>query len=625
MPMRLGYLYSRYPVISQTFCDAEMLALERRGVDLEIGSINPPLTSLRHGHWANLRADVRYAPPPRVVRTLAQLACRDGIWPSALVAEHEARYGPAFKAEQRARNALFFAEHFLRSGVAHFHAHFARNATHTALFVKAISKIGFSFTAHAQDFMVDVGSEQLLREMCREAAFVVAVSDYSRKVLIEKCPDSAEKIHRIYNGIDLRKFAARPPREPALRPRLLIIGRLIEFKGFYDLIAACAELKKRNIEFECEIIGDGPLRDALQNQIIGARLDGIVRLLGALPQEEVVRHLAECDVFALASIVDGKGASDILPTVILEAMASARPVVSTRLAAIPEMVRDGESGLLVSPGNVQELANALESLLRDPQLRARLGAGGRRDVEEKFDVDKTAAQLLEHIEAVAVPPAPLRGADRHLQHCGHLVWEWPNPKLPGLDRELAALTGAPVYVWRLGSIEPAKGSEDLVQTLEFLPDAIVIKAEWQANPSGAHEIETWRRELPPAWNTDDYLEAARVALYLAPKLARAGIRHLHATDSRALLCAWILRRLAKITISATIESPPAFASDVVERLLAGCTGGRVSDAKIRAGFDGRFIAEPKASTWLGLFSPSGAHISEQFLQQWRNQLETWSR
>jgi len=625
MRMRLGYLYSRYPVISQTFCDAEMLALERRGVELEIGSINPPLTSLRHGHRVNLRAEVRYAPPPNVVQTMAQLARRDGTWPADLVAEYEARYGAAFKAERRARNALFFAEQFLRSGVAHFHVHFARHATHTALFVKAISKIGFSFTAHAQDFMVDVGSDELLREMCHEAAFVVAVSDYSRELLIHKCPDAAGKVYRVYNGVDFRKFKATPPRSPAMRPRILSIGRLIEFKGFRDLIAACAELKKRGIEFECKIIGDGPLRNALQTAIVAAGLDEIVELLGALPQEEVMPYLAECDVFALASIVDTKGASDVLPTVILEAMASARPIVSTRLAAIPEMVCDGESGLLVTPGHVEELANALESLLRDPQLRTRLGAAGRRNVEEKFDVDKTAAQLLELIEAVALPRAPLRRAGRHLQHCAHLVWEWPNPKLPGLDRELVALAGAPVYVWRSGATPPARGSERLVHALEFLPDAIVIKAEWQAARARADEIESWRRELPPACNTADYLEAARVALYLGPKLARAGIRHLHATDSRALLCAWILQRLTKITISATIESPPAFAPDVVERLLASCTGGRVSDAKIRADFDGRFIAEPKRSTWRGLFGPRGAHISEQFLQQWRNQLETWCR
>src|SRR5438552_17276264 len=108
MPMRLGYLYSRYPVISQTFCDAEMLALERRGVDLEIGSINPLFVSLRHGHRANLRAEVHYAPSPRVGRTMAQLARRDGIWRAALIAEHEVGYGPATKDDGPDRKGLFF-------------------------------------------------------------------------------------------------------------------------------------------------------------------------------------------------------------------------------------------------------------------------------------------------------------------------------------------------------------------------------------------------------------------------------------------------------------------------------------------------------------------------------------
>ncbi|MGH8101804.1 MAG: glycosyltransferase family 4 protein [Chthoniobacterales bacterium] len=621
--MRLGYLYSRYPVISQTFCDTEMLALERQGVELEIGSFHPPFTSLRHGHRANLRAEIRYAPPPEVVRLMGQLARRDGIWPAALVAEHEARYGPAFKAEQRALNALFFSEHFVRSGIAHFHVHFASHAAHTALFVKAISKIGFSFTAHAQDFMLDVGSDDLLREMCREAAFVIAVSDYSRKLILQKCPDAAGKIHCVYNGIDLRKFKPAPPRLPDVRPRILSIGRLVEFKGFRYLISACAELKKRGLEFECEIVGEGPLRDALQSAITAAGLDGIVRLLGSLPQEEVVGRLIDSDVFALACTVSSEGAKDILPTVILEAMATARPVVSTRLAGVPEMVRDGENGLLVIPGNVEELVNALESLLGDRQLRVRLGAVGRRTVEETFDVDKTTAQLLKLFEAAAVPRA-VQPQRPQLQRCAHLVWEWPNRKLPVLDRELMTLAGAPIYVWRSGSISPAKGSEHLVHALEFLPDALVIEAEWLADRARAHEVESWRRELPTVCNTADYLEAARVALYLGPKLVRAGIRHVHATDSRALLCAWILQRLANVTISATIESPAAFPPNVLQRLLPICTGGRVADPEIRARFDGRFLVEPKAPRWRGPFGPREEDIRE-FLQQWRNQLEAWSR
>src|SRR5207248_3664157 len=131
------------------------------------------ITSCRHRHGANLRAEICYAPSPRVVQTIAQLARRDGTWPAALVADHEARYGPGFKAEQRARNALFFPDQFVRSGVAHFHVHFAGNGTHTALFVKAISKIAFSFTPPPQDFRLDVAGDELLREESREHAFVV--------------------------------------------------------------------------------------------------------------------------------------------------------------------------------------------------------------------------------------------------------------------------------------------------------------------------------------------------------------------------------------------------------------------------------------------------------------------
>src|SRR6201997_4665024 len=189
--MRIGYLYSRYPVISQTFCDAEMLALERQGIELVIGSIYPPLTSLRHEYIARLRSPIHYAPPQEILKILEQ---------------HESRYGPLAKAEQRARNALYFAEFFARSGVDHVHVHFANRAAHTALFLKEISGIPFSVTAHGQDFMKDLGSDDLLREICAAAEFVAAETDYSRELLCQRCPDSAAKIHRVYNGIDLERF-----------------------------------------------------------------------------------------------------------------------------------------------------------------------------------------------------------------------------------------------------------------------------------------------------------------------------------------------------------------------------------------------------------------------------------
>jgi len=275
--MRLGYLYSRYPVISQTFCDTEMLALERIGVDLEIGSIYPPLTSLRHEHISRLRAPVHYAPPQKILRIWEENAKTTGTWPAELVNRHEQKYGRHMKAEQRARNALYFAELFARGGVNHFHVHFANRAAHTALFLKTISAIPFSVTAHGQDFMKDLGNDDLLREICAGAEFIAAETDYSRDLLRQRCPDSASKIHRVYNGIDLERFPVPilPPANSV--PRIVTVGRLVTFKGFEQLIDACAELGRRGVDFICEIIGDGPLRENLQAKINKLNLSAFLR------------------------------------------------------------------------------------------------------------------------------------------------------------------------------------------------------------------------------------------------------------------------------------------------------------------------------------------------------------
>src|SRR5712672_4823395 len=231
--MRLGYLYSRYPVISQTFCDAEMLELEHRGIELAIGSVYPPLTSLRHEYISRLAAPSHYAPPQEILRILERNAKTTHKWPRDLVEQHEGRYGPMAKAEQRARNALYFAGFFARSGVDHVHVHFANRAAHTAVFLKEISGIPFSVTAHGQDFMKDLGSDDLLREICAAAEFVAAETDYSRDLLRQRCPNSAAKIHRVYNGMDLTRFPARHyEMSEDTVPRIISIGRLVAFKGF---------------------------------------------------------------------------------------------------------------------------------------------------------------------------------------------------------------------------------------------------------------------------------------------------------------------------------------------------------------------------------------------------------
>src|SRR5438874_12351539 len=325
--MRLGYLYSRYPVLSQTFCDAEMLALERLGFELEIGSVYPPLTSLRHEHIACLRAPVHYAPPQEILKLSERNAKTDGKWPRDLVERHERKYGASGKAAQRARNALYFADHFKRRSVDHVHVHFANRAAHTAMFLKEISGIPFSVTAHGQDFMKDLGNDDLLREICAAAEFVAAETDYSRDLLRQRCPDSAAKIHRVYNGMDLTRFPTPAQGTTNPMPRIISVGRLVAFKGFEHLIDACAELARRGFDFVCDIIGDGPLRDRLGAKIDMLNLSSRVYLSGSLSQQAVLEKLQAADIFVLASVTDAQGASDVFPTVILEAMASARPVV----------------------------------------------------------------------------------------------------------------------------------------------------------------------------------------------------------------------------------------------------------------------------------------------------------
>jgi glycosyltransferase involved in cell wall biosynthesis len=399
--MRLGYLYSRYPVLSQTFCDAEMLELERREHEIILGSLYPPKTALRHEYLKKLRAPIRYAPSSRELDALARKAKRAGRWPSAVIAQHEKKYGAEYKAALRARNALFFVELFEGARVRHFHVHFANRAAHTAMFVKAVSGIPFSMTAHGQDFMSDLGNDELLRELCASAEFVGAETDYSRDLLAARCPESRSKIFRVYNGIDLNRFPKleADQRSPATI-RFLSVGRLVAFKGFDVLIDACAELQKRGINFDCEIIGDGALRAELKESASRQNLRERIHFAGEQSQNYVRAALRDCDVFVLASAPDDRGASDVFPTVIAEAMATGKPVVSTTVAGIPELVANGEAGLLVPPRDARALADAMEQFVRDENLRGDFGRAGRLRIEQKFTIEKTIEPLLERFEQI---------------------------------------------------------------------------------------------------------------------------------------------------------------------------------------------------------------------------------
>ena len=601
-----------------------MLALERLGLDLAIGSIYSPLTSLRHEHISCLRAPIHYAPPQEILRVSEKNAKIAGRWPRNLVERHDERYGPVVKAEQRARNALYFADFFARNGVDHVHVHFANRAAHTAVFLKEISGIPFSVTAHGQDFMKDLGSDDLLREICAAAEFVAAETDYSRELLRQRCPDSACKIHRVYNGIDLERFPA-----PALAtmnhvPRIISVGRLVEFKGFEHVIDACAELARRGFDFSCDIIGDGPLRDRLRLKVDSLNLSSRVNLLGSLSQGAVLEKLQTADLFTLASVTDSEGASDVFPTVIVEAMASARPVVSTRLAGIPELMIDGETGLLVSPADTTALTEALQKLLCDRELRVRYGCAGRARIERHFRIEHTVAPLLKLFEQ-GCSRRPV--GDVHASHSeaatevAYLIDRWPDNDLPLLERELEQMKQHHVpiipFVCELDSRRRfTHAMEEIAPSLEFLPDAMVIEAECRANSGLAQRLEEDRAQQRDRAPSAIFLRQARFALVLRRLLRDKKLSHVHATSSRALVCALMLKDLLNVTVSATIERHTPLPRAWIEVALPRCVGGRVHDRKLLEAAHGTFVLDKT-----GRF-----HLTShtKFWRQWAELLLGWS-
>ena len=637
--MRLGYLYSRYPVLSQTFCDMEMLELERRGYHLTIGSIHPPLTSIRHPHSGRLKAPVHYAPPAAIVRLWEEKARREKRWPSALIQAHENKYGPAVKARTRACNASYFAEFFRRHAVDHFHVHFANRAAHTALFLKAMSGIPFSVTAHGQDFMADLGNDDLLREICAEAEFVAVETEYSRSLMQARCPNAAQKIHRVYNGMDLSNFLEASPK-PATdgAVRIVSVGRLVAFKGFAYLIEACEQLRQRSISFHCEIIGDGPLREDLQRHIAELRLGNLVTLAGALPQDCVLEKVRECDIFALASTTDENGASDIFPTVIQEAMASARPVVSTTIAGIPESVVDKETGLLVPAGESGLFANALETLCRDAQLRARYGTAGRARIEQHFAIETTVRPLVELLEQKQPRrAAAATGAPQAQPRIAYLIDRWPDESLPALETELreVARRGIAVqaFVCEFARDESLSAEQERVALeLEFLPDAMAIEAEWQGNRELVLALEDNRANETHRVPVDIFLRQARFAVTLRRMLANRDICHVHATSSRALVGGVLLKKILGVSLSAAIEAKPVLSRETIEAALEHAIGGRIANRKLSEHIGAPFYFDRPGSNdpvvrglrWLKPVSRIDLTRRASFWQEWANRLNHWS-
>ena len=394
----VGYIVSTWPRLSQTFVLNEIVALERLGVPLRIFSAKDPGGEPVHAEVAKVRAEVTYL----------SLGCRwkRVLWANLWLAHDlPGRYARTLlKALRYCRwgvvrrffQAVYLSNLLRREPLTHLHAHFATAPALVAMFTHELTGIPYTFTAHARDIYVD-SQPGLLRAEMERAKAVITVSEYNRRYLLSRVsPASKGKVYRIYNGLDLRQFKFRYPCASDLGPPVILsVGRLIEKKGLAGLIVASAILRQRGRCFTLEIIGAGPLRKALEAQVKQLHLEDRVKLLGAQPQELIRLAYQRATVFALPCVITAEGDRDGIPTVLLEAMASGASVVSTSVSGIPELIDGQREGLLVSPNNPFMLADALDRLLTDPELRQRLALAARAKVEACFTIERSSQQLLD--------------------------------------------------------------------------------------------------------------------------------------------------------------------------------------------------------------------------------------
>jgi colanic acid/amylovoran biosynthesis glycosyltransferase len=404
-PLRVGYVVKMYPRYSETFIVTELLAHEEAGLPVEIFSLRPTDDTHFQDAIARVRAPVHYLPAEGLkaagLWTAIEEASRvlPGLWGALEAARgEEARY--VYQAVRLAHEAH-------RRGIRHLHAHFASSATTVARLAARFAGLPYTVTAHAKDIFHESVEPDDLRRKLGDAATVVTVSDYNLAYLRETYGPAAARVQRIYNGLDLERF---PYASPADRPPQIVgVGRLVEKKGFADLIDACAHLTRRGRDFGCQIIGTGELADDLRARIERLGVQDRVQLTGPRPQSELRQHLHGAAVFAAPCIHAADGNRDGLPTVLLEAMALGVPCVSTDVTGIPEVVRDNETGLQVPQRDPAGLARAIERLLDDADLRVRLATQARRLIESEFDIRRNTVGLRAIFQAAAEadrrPPA----------------------------------------------------------------------------------------------------------------------------------------------------------------------------------------------------------------------------
>lgn len=421
-PVKVAYIVSRFPKLTETFVLFEILAIEKRGITVELLPLMKARNCSTHPEGASLagktlellrrpQPNSQMHPEARPLVNRAHFVSWYG-W-TVFMAQvfflsrspwaYMAALGTVIRHAWGSANfllgglvlfpkAVYFARRTMELGITHVHAHFANHPTTAALIIHRLTGISYSFTAHGSDIQAD---QHMLAKKVAAAEFVVTVSNYNKELLIKECGERyRNRINVTRCGVDTQFFQPTLSRKRSSRLNIICVGTLYEVKGQIHVIEACALLRQRGVDFCCHLVGDGPLREQLQDRARRLEVDESVCFHGKLVRSELVDLLREMDVLCAPSVPARDGRREGIPVALMEAMASGLPVVASEISGIPELVQHYQTGLLVPPRDAKSLADALQHLHDHEALRRRLSRAGRETIVREYDLDKNVESLV---------------------------------------------------------------------------------------------------------------------------------------------------------------------------------------------------------------------------------------
>ena len=407
----IAVIVSRFPLVTETFILREIIEMERQGQPVLLVPLLRERATVVHREaepWVRRALYTPFASLPILAANSRMLARQPRRYLHTLLRiAVDTIPSPNFFVRSLALfpKAVFLAERLECEGIRHVHAHYATHPTTVALIACSLTDMTFSFTVHAHDIFV---RQTLLRTKLEAATFVRSISQFNRDFLTQRYPDDLLRhVHVVHVGIDpeIHLPASSRQCEPEQPPHILCVASLQHYKGIPVLIDACHLLRERGIELTCTIVGEGPMRPALERQIRALRLERVVALAGARPQHEVAALMRTGSVFVLPSIVAPDGQMEGIPVALMEAMASQLPVVASSLSGIAEAIEHERTGLLVEPGSAPSCARAIERLVADRPGSRQMGVRARAAIERDFRLENCVRELLTLIDRFN--PAPV--------------------------------------------------------------------------------------------------------------------------------------------------------------------------------------------------------------------------